>query len=210
MCCFFVVLMMQRTKIKFSAEEAALMNNTVIILTKNRVIQKVYDLFGSISNACGGFIDSVALPEDVIALSSKISKGENYLGLPYVILDQPRYFSKGDVLAVRTMFWWGHYFSVTLHLKGMYKNIYSETISDKYDQLAEAGAFVAITENEWHHSLDEEHYVQLSLIKKESFRKMISNHPFLKISFKVPMELNEKLEEELLKKLSEVILLLDC
>lgn len=208
MCCFFVVLMMERTKVKFSAEEAALMNDASFILTKNRIVQKVYDLFGSVSAGCNRFMGSVALPEEVSAVSPKISKGENYLGLPYVILDQPRYFSKHDVFAIRTMFWWGHYFSVTLHLKGRYKSIYAAAITDKYDSLTEAGAFVAIAEDEWHHSLNEEHYVQVSSIEKDGFRKLLTSHSFLKISFKVPMELNELLEEELLKRIRELIALL--
>ena len=95
--------MMERTKVKFSTEEAALMNNAAIILTKNRVIQKVYELFGAVSASCEDLLRSATLPEEVRSVSPKISKGENYLGLPYVILDQPRYFSNKNVLAIRTI-----------------------------------------------------------------------------------------------------------
>ena len=61
--------------------------------------------------------------------SPKISKGENYRGLPYVMLDYPRLFGREEVLAIRTFFWWGHGFSVTLHLKGGYRERISAGIA---------------------------------------------------------------------------------
>ena len=64
------------------------------------------------------------LPEEVLIQSPKISRGENYNGLPYVMLDYPRCFGKEDVFAMRTMFWWGNFFSITWHLKGKYSKEY--------------------------------------------------------------------------------------
>ena len=62
--------------------------------------------------------------------SAKISKGEN-MGLPWVMLDYPRLFGQEDVLAIRTMFWWGHCFSVTLHLKGRYYGAYLPLLRER-------------------------------------------------------------------------------
>jgi hypothetical protein len=201
--------MTERTKVKFSAEEAALMNDASVILTKNRVIQKVYELFGVVSAGCEDLLRSVSLPDEVRSVPAKISKGENYLGWPYVILDLPRYFSSNDVLAIRTMFWWGHYFSVTLHLKGKYKIAYAKAIEEAYDSMLKAPAFLAITEDEWHHCIDDKNYLLISTLDKDRFKEMINAQSFLKISFKVPMELNEMLEEELLKRIRALIFILD-
>jgi hypothetical protein len=58
---------------------------------------------------------------DIQCLNGKISRGENYQLLPYIILDYPSYFSRNNIFAVRTMFWWGNFFSITLHLSGDHK-----------------------------------------------------------------------------------------
>jgi len=42
--------------------------------------------------------------EAACAIAPKISKGENYEGLPWVILDFPRYFDKENVFAIRCFF----------------------------------------------------------------------------------------------------------
>ena len=63
-------------------------------------------------------VQSLRLPEAVIQSSPKITRGENYQLLPYVILDYPRCFQKEQVFAIRTMFWWGKGISITLHVSG--------------------------------------------------------------------------------------------
>ena len=114
---------MDLAKIQLSKEELVLVQNADVLLTKNRIIKKVYELFGSIIPDMQQLLArNLRLPSAVFIASPKISKGENYLGLPYVMLDYPRCFGKEDIFAIRTMFWWGNFFSITLHLRGVYKN----------------------------------------------------------------------------------------
>ena len=88
----------------------------------------------------------------------KVSRGENYRGLPWVMLDYPRLFGREDVLAIRTLFWWGHAFSVTLHLKGTYKSLYLPVIRADVSKLAAAGFHVGISGDEWRHEHTPEVY----------------------------------------------------
>jgi hypothetical protein len=108
---------MNEAKIQFSQEELELVENAGLILTKNTIIRKIHELFGLISEQMKSELQIASLPEEIKQTSPKISKGENYKGLPYVVLDYPRLFTRENIFAVRTLFWWGHYFSVTLQLK---------------------------------------------------------------------------------------------
>jgi hypothetical protein len=36
------------------------------------------------------------------------------------------------VFAIRTMFWWGNFFSVTLHMKGNYREHFQEKLIGNY------------------------------------------------------------------------------
>ena len=110
------------TKIQLSEDEWQLVMNAGILLTKNRALEKIAMFLGEIGNTAGTVIspETVALPVSAAWKNAKISKGENYQGLPYLVLDYPRFFFRDDVFAIRTMFWWGNYFSITLHLKGIF------------------------------------------------------------------------------------------
>ena len=111
---------MNETKIHFSVAETELMCNTDIILTKNSVLQKIKALFEGMQMS---MTDEVSRNSDwssqtIFQMPPKISRGENYLGLPYLVLDYPRQFDSINIFAIRTMFWWGHFFSSTLQLAG--------------------------------------------------------------------------------------------
>jgi hypothetical protein len=120
---------MDESKIRLSEEEWQLVQNSAWILTKHAVIGKVYDLFGRLSQQLQSSLgQSHGLPASVLRHGPKISKGEQYERMPWVVLDYPRCFGKEDVFAIRTFFWWGHYFSCTLHLKGIYAQEFGPTI----------------------------------------------------------------------------------
>ena len=102
--------MMEVSKIHLSPTEIELMQNAEIILTKNRVLQKMKSLLEEVQHKQTDFVRLNNLKEDIFKVSPKISKGENYLGLPYLILDYPRQTFENNFFFIRTMFWWDNFF----------------------------------------------------------------------------------------------------
>ena len=138
---------MSETKISLSPVELDLAMNASVILTKNAVMEKTKQLLNRIQDKQEKYL--IAQPEfefPVIPNSSpKISRGENYRGLPYMVLDYPRIFEKDATIAIRTIFWWGNFFSVTLHLSGKYKKGYeTELLNAYYEELVQDKPFVKI------------------------------------------------------------------
>ncbi|MBK8087192.1 MAG: hypothetical protein IPK31_04125 [Chitinophagaceae bacterium] len=88
--------------VSLSAFEKQLVTDASWILTKNNIIQKLFVLFGELSETWQSNTVLQQLPSAINEIPPKISKGENYEGLPYVMLDYPRCFSKEDVFAIRT------------------------------------------------------------------------------------------------------------
>jgi hypothetical protein len=185
---------MDVAKLALSEEERRLVMDPGIILTKNAIIGKVYFLFGELSEMMSR---DLILPAEVVTIPPKISKGESYQGLPYVMLDYPRYFTTEHVLAIRTFFWWGNFFSVTLHLKGKYQSMYSRTLAAHFDQLAAKQYAVAVCESEWQHHTGSEDYRALEKMELEEFEALIREHPFIKLSRSFPLEQWDKLPYQL-------------
>lgn len=120
---------MDESKIQLSEEEWQLVQNSAWILTKQAVIEKVYHLFGRLAHQSQAVLQSPhGLPAEALHHSPKISKGEQYRRMPWVVLDYPRFFSKEHVFAIRHFFWWGHYFSSTLQLKGRFQQALAPAI----------------------------------------------------------------------------------
>ena len=161
---------MESANLQLSPEEMRLVTEPGWILTKNSIIRKTVELFAALSEEYRQMLSSPVSP--------KISKGENYQGLPYVMLDYPLLFGREDVLAIRTFFWWGHAFSVTLHLKGEHLQQYLPGLRRRWMQLAEAGFHVGVSDDEWRH--DPENY--RPIVSADDIGVASGAAPFLKLS----------------------------
>ncbi|HVT85409.1 MAG TPA: hypothetical protein VHD35_09400 [Chitinophagaceae bacterium] len=138
------------------------------------------------------------LPVEVQLSVPKISRGENYLGLPFLILDYPRCFKMENTFAIRTMFWWGNFFSITLHLSGSYKKNYENSITRWYPLLKKEKYFISISQNEWEHHFEKSNYAGINTLSKAGFEKNVQKHFFLKIAYKIPVSQWNETAEKLL------------
>lgn len=180
--------------VKLSAAEIDLAKNSHFILTKNKIIKHVYELFGTLSNK---YIQELEInnniPKEVLSISPKISRGENLEGLPWIILDCPRFFNQEDVFAIRTLFWWGNFFSITLHLKGKYFN-------NKITQGFTKHWSICINDNEWRNDFETDNYQALSVCTNTT----IENLKFIKIAKRISLDNWENIELLLMNELNEI------
>ena len=188
---------MNPAKIRLSQTEMELVNNADLILTKNAILKKVNQLLGNLQVKQQNYLTlhATGLPVKVSGSSPKISKGENYKGLPYLILDYPRLFEHENIFAVRTMFWWGNFFSVTLHLSGIYKKEAEEKIITSYDLIREKRYYCNINEDPWEHHFENDNYVPLQELDFTEFQKLVRVKSFFKLSNKTSLQNWENIEE---------------
>jgi len=186
---------MQVSKIQFSQEELNLAENAEWILTKNGIIGKIMSVFGILADEYRKILEDkmALLPAEAFSFSPKISRGEQYQGLPYVMLDYPRVFSKEDVFAMRSFFWWGNYMSLTLHVKGKYKNFFWEKISKGMQLFSEENFSVAISNDEWRHDFEIENYTRVKGAEL-FFEEIMKQKEFIKLAKRWPITQANQME----------------
>lgn len=197
------------TKIQLSPQETELVKNTEWILAKHSIIKKVYALFGEFNE----FIKLEFEPlnylfqGDVKNWNGKISKGENYKHLPYVILDSPAFFDKENIFTIRTMFWWGNFFSITLHLSGIFKEQFDKNNSEVFSLLKKNNFFICVNEDEWEHHFEESNYRPSSAITLQQF-ETINGKDFFKIAKKISLSQWQNANDFLIDSFREIMHLL--
>jgi len=181
---------MDPTKIRLSSNEMELVMNAEWILTKNGILRKAWHLLEGLQEFQQSFLQEFAssLPAEVIRVPAKISKGENYRGLPYLILDYPRFFEKENVFAIRCMFWWGHHFSITLHLSGAMKERYNPVLGEAYAYLRNEGFYISCTDDEWEHHFEPDNYIPIQEMQQEVYLQQLQQRRFIKLSQRVTLE----------------------
>ncbi|RYZ28091.1 MAG: hypothetical protein EOO10_10680 [Chitinophagaceae bacterium] len=176
---------MQASKIRLSPAEAALISDAQVILTKNSIIQKTIALLSDVQEDLQQQANSFNLSNSP---SPKISKGENYLGLPYVILDFPRISKGEDLFFIRSMFWWGNFFSSTLQISGIYKTRFHKQLCDAYPLLVEKRYFIGVNPDPWLHHFGEDNYKPISHFSQEAFAFVLEESQHIKIAARWPIQ----------------------
>lgn len=172
-----------------SPTEMELVRNADLLLTKNTIIGKVYLLLGNVAERVRGDFGP----------GPKISRGENYQGLPWVMLDYPRQFSKEDVFAVRVFFWWGHFFSITLHVKGSYLRRHKTAILEQLALLEQHDFHICISNDEWRHEFTIDNYVPVREVGHTTIQSMLDATAFCRLSVKIPLEEWDRVEKILIE-----------
>ena len=176
------------TKIQLSDAEMQLMCNADFILTKNKVLHKIKSLLEEVQMAQ---LDAqkdfeTFLPAPVFSIPPKISRGENYNGLPYLILDYPRLFTPTDTFAIRTFFWWGRFFSCTLQLSGDYKLANQKKLAAAYPLLSTQHS-IGINPDPWQHHFEDDNYVQVANLSQKDFETFLQECDHVKLAIRFPL-----------------------
>jgi len=163
-----------------SDQELRVLQNTDFLHTKARALAKVEALLAETRNALEAVTMNSALtfPRGATLAGGKVARGENYRGLPYRVLDQPALLTAGDVFAFRTMFWWGHFFSATLHLQGPSLERYRHGLMDRLEDLAGGDLYISVGETPWEYHYGRDNYLPL----RPGHRLHLERCSFLKLS----------------------------
>ncbi len=167
---------------QLSEKENQIIFDTEFLINKISVIAKIQTLFEEVRKSLVDAIISsdFVFPESVDIELGKIFKGENYQSLPYINLDFPKYFSNEDIFTFRTMFWWGNYFSSTLHLQGKILELYRQNIINNLDKLINEEIYICVNRSPWAYHYNSDNYILLS----EFNLKKLYDLDFLKLSEK--------------------------
>jgi hypothetical protein len=173
--------------VMLSESELELLCQTDWILTKQRIIEKIYTLFGRCATQM-----QTAMPTDVLQAigqtTPKIARGEQYQQLPWVMLDYPRLFTPHNTAAIRCFCWWGNFVSITLQLAGPAMAAAVPLVQQNFIALQAKGYYVGVGADAWQHHFQQSNYLPLLALSAARFNEIITQKPFLKIATKIPLQ----------------------
>lgn len=179
--------MSNNTKIMLSPRELAIVNDAEFILTKHKIIQQVFGLFQEQVPFIQQQFQTIWRQLAVTDSLPKISKGEQYRGLPYVVMDYPAVFDKNDRFALRTIFCWADAFSITIHLRGKYKELLKVRMVANVATHQHLPLYIGVNEKEWEHHFEEDNYLPLQHFTIALLDSLLDRLPHIKIALRYPL-----------------------
>ncbi len=200
------------THVPFSKMELELVNNRLFFETKASVTAKVFDLLNEMSVVLERLIREYQeiIPAGALSSSPKISRGENYKGFPWMVLDYPRLFSPKETFAFRTLFWWGHSWIFTFQLSGNCWVRFAPVLWDQLSRLANNDYRIAGGLNPWIHDPDDISFLPVGeeIFRNAALLQKLKQQPYFKMAAKWPFEKSESLEVKALDFYSQCLCLL--
>ena len=195
----------------FSEKELQYMRDSDFLLTKATVSEKVGSLLNQTHHQLQEYIAMQCLqfPEGVKAQAGKISRGENYQQLPYILLDYPRKFTQDDVFALRTMYWWGNFFSITFQLGGESWLRYRSAVGRNIDELHDLPVSLCDSDDPWQHHRDPHYYRPLGDMNTDTIRKILEQQNFLKLAIFLSIDDWQSLPDQARLFLQKIIRLIE-
>lgn len=177
---------MRKSTIKLTKHELNFAKDTSYPLAKKSVVQKIALQL----NQLGKNMQAVLNANNLFDTSEyKITRGENYKHMPYLMLDSPKLNGANFKIACRTMFWWGHYFSCNLFIKTECLNT-AETAS-LLQKLPKAKIWIG--DNLWEQELSSGEYVKVNTLTQTQIEIILQKQPYLKLSAKIAINKVEQL-----------------
>ncbi len=174
----------------FTDQEMRCLQDTHFLRTKAIAIKKVQQLLNQTHEELQQWLAAHprTFPEEVQVRVGKISRGENYRGFPYLVLDYPRRFGQDDVFALRTMFWWGHYYSVTFQLGGASWHRYRPAVLRNLPHLVGTSTWLCVSDDPWQHHRRPDNYRPLDTLSVEEQQNHVAQTNFLKLARFLPVD----------------------
>lgn len=176
-------------------KELSYLADTDFLLTKRKIQRRINQLLVQTEERLKHAIQrqELTVPDHVRSQAGKISKGENYRGLPYQVLDFPRLFSRADVFAFRTMCWWGNHYSATWHLQGNSWQQLRPRLAEAQQVLRAQHVQICVHATPWEYHRQEDNFLAVETFSEASLRDHFRQMPFMKIAKFLPLEQGEKL-----------------
>jgi hypothetical protein len=146
---------MQKSTFKLTKHELDFISDAELMLLKQKLIRKL----GHELEVVGKRIQQQHYHNS--NLQHKVTKGENYLGQPYLVLDVPQLKAKEISGKMRLMFWWGHYFSLQFFFT------VTENSYHLIKQLNTPDLFIFIGKDLFNNDLSHEDFVTLDKLTKQ-------------------------------------------
>lgn len=180
----------------FSEQELALVFNANFIYQKNKLLQNVSILLGELAETLQDKMLPLRLKfnSELLDKSGKISRGEQYKGLPYLVLDAPFLMKDKEFIICRTMFWWGHYITLNILIKG---NYFKANTLDLKDNLKMNQAILFLKGKDlWDNDLNSSSYKEINESNTSEIISQFDDFGFLRLSKKLRFEELGSLEEK--------------
>ncbi len=165
----------------FGLDEIKLIGDSNYLLQKNRILKKIAKSLSETGEILANEIKDnyPHIASNYTELPCKVSVGEKYRDLPYLVMDFPRHFDDQKTFSFRVLFLWGHYFNFSLHLGS---DLIDKDSLFQFLSSVDKEIYFCIHQTPWEHYFTEDNFKLGSEVTSNDISNQLIKNKFIKIS----------------------------
>ena len=176
-------------------EERALIRDRTFLRSKKKALAKISSLLTDSGKKLQKMVREQypIIEKSYAAMPPKVSRGENYHGLPYRVLDFPRFFEQETTFSYRVVFLWGYYINFSLYLgeELVKPEVLLKAKSDN-------AIYFCIAQTPWEHHFTVENFKKLHAVREDELSSQL-DRGFIKIAIREELQNLDLLPEHTAK-----------
>ena len=127
-------------------------------------------------------------PGDFDSESVQFVKGEHLEDCPYQYLDFPRYYTRQDKLAFRSLCWWGHHLVFALIVEGPLVKRYRVNLFNRFSEVADRQLSLCISSSLWEWKAGPGFTLDITHNHRSKIAAALDRRTFFKIARFIPLK----------------------
>jgi hypothetical protein len=179
-----------KTNYSFTADEMAVLADRDFFLKKAAISVKIKHVLEQLHHRLEAEIASQPLlaPEGFDPQARQFVKGEHLEDFPYQYLDFPRFYTREDKFAFRSLVWWGHHIIFALIVEGSLVKQYRRNLFNRFSEVADRHLCLCLSPSLWEWKAGPGFILSITQDRRTEIAAALDHRTFFKIARFIPID----------------------
>lgn len=127
-------------------------------------------------------------PEGFDPKASQFVKGEHLEDFPYQYVDFPRFYTREEKFAFRSLVWWGHHMVFALIVEGPLVKQYRRNLFNRFSEVADRDLHLCLSPSLWEWKAGPGYTLGITHTRRSEIAAALDHRTFFKIARYIPMD----------------------
>lgn len=174
----------------FTPDELALLSDQDFFRKKAEISVKIKQVLEHLHDRLKAEIGyhHLLAPEGFDPQASQFVKGEHLENFPYQYVDFPRFYTRENKFAFRSLIWWGHHMVFALIVEGPLVKQYRRNLFNRYPEVADHHLCLCLSPSLWEWKMGPGLTLPITHGRRSEIAATLDHRTFFKIARFLPMD----------------------
>ena len=179
-----------KTDYSLTDDELAVLADQDFFRKKAAISVKIKDMLGQLHLQLETEIGSQSFlaPEGFDPQARQFVKGEHLEDFPYQYLDFPRFYTREDKFAFRSLVWWGHHIVFALIVEGPLVRHYRRNLFNRFSEVANRHLCLCLSPSLWEWKAGPGFTIAITESRRSEIAAVLDHRTSFKIARFIPLD----------------------